>query len=245
MEPARDRAAAVQALGEFIDSLDGRYYCGPDYGFTAADAAVLARATRFAAHGDLAHSTAQTILYSMEAVRQPSAVAIQGLGAVGKPLAQMLQAKGVKVIASDVHPVEGFELVAAGAIYDVPCDCFAPCAAGGVLDAYTIARLAAKVVCGAANNPFRTDEDAERLRARGIVYVPDFIANSGGLIQGASTMIGEEDLIAERLGAIHDLVRDIVARANREGRSPHTVAIELADERIAQLRRLKRASNPT
>jgi hypothetical protein len=90
---------------------------------------------------------------------------------------------------------------------------------------------------GAANNPFRTDEDAERLRARGIMYVPDFIANSGGLIHGASWMIGESHLIAEQLEAIHDLVGDIVARAERERRSPHGVAIELADERIEQMRR--------
>jgi leucine dehydrogenase len=240
MQPVRERAAAVRALGEFVDSLEGRYRCGPDYGFTAADAAILAQATRYASHGDLAHSTAQTILYAMQAVRPPSVVAIQGVGAVGRHLAQMLQAKGVQVIPSDVHPVEGFELVPPDAIYDVPCDCFAPCAAGGVLDEHTIARLKAGMVCGAANNPFRTDDDAERLRARGIAYVPDFIANSGGLIQGASAMIGEEHLIAERLGAVHDLVRDIVARADREGRSPHAVAIELADERIEQLRRTRR-----
>jgi leucine dehydrogenase len=236
MAPKGERERAVEELGRFIDSLDGRYYCGPDYGFTAADAEVMRRATRYFAAGDVSPYTARTVLLAMRAVIDPNVVAVQGLGAVGRPLARELAQSGVRVVASDIHPVIGFESVAPEAIYDVACDVFAPCAMGGVLDEETIARLQCRVVCGGANNPFATEADAERVRARGITYVPDFIANSGATIHGASTLVGEADRIEARLDNVATLTREVVERAGREGRSPHAVAVEMADALIAAKR---------
>jgi leucine dehydrogenase len=243
IEPAKDRAEAVRALGAFIESLNGRYRCGPDYGFTAEDLVNLREATRYVACGGLAKATAESVLSAMEAVAvavavtTPRVVAIQGLGAVGLPLAEALAARGARVIACDPRPDAAagpWERVPPEAIYDVECDVFAPCAMGGVLDARTISRLRCKVVCGAANNPLAEDEDGERLRAREIAYVPDFIANAGATILGASSSIGESHLVAGRMAAIGEIVREVLARAAREGRSSHAVAIEMADERIAR-----------
>ncbi len=228
-----DRTAAVRSVGEYIESLGGRYCCGADYGFTPADDAVLRSATKYVACGDLAPATARTVVLAMRAIIDARVVAIQGLGAVGRPIAEMLKASGVRVIGSDV---KGGDLEP-GRIYDVECDVFAPCALGDVLDDATIPRLKCKVVCGAANNPLAVDGD--ELRRRGIVYVPDFIANSGATIKGASTTIGEGHLVESRLNAVGPLVKEIVNRAAREGRSPQDVAVEIADERIAALRQLR------
>jgi leucine dehydrogenase len=107
---------------------------------------------------------------------------------------------------------------------------------GGVLDAAAIARLRCRMVAGAANNPLASAEDAGRLHARGIVYVPDFLANAGALILGASNELGEGDLVAARMQALGDRVRDVLAQAAREGRSPHVVAVEQADALIARMR---------
>jgi leucine dehydrogenase len=238
--PKRDRARALEELGRFVDSLGGRYRCGPDFGFTAADSEALRGATTYFATGDLSPYTARTVLLAMRAVVEPSVVAIQGLGAIGRPLATMLTQGGARVIGSDIAPVPGFERVAPEAIYDVACDVFAPCALGGVLDEQTIARLRCRVVCGGANNPLASEADAERLRARGITYVPDFIANSGATIHGASTMIGEVDHIEARLASVATLTREVVERAAREGRSPHAVAVEMADAIIAAKRAVNR-----
>lgn len=235
--PRGDRAAAMKVLGEFVESLGGRYFCGPDYGFTEADGAVMKGVTRFIAQEDLSDATARGVETAMRAACEPRVVVVQGLGSVGRPLAERLRASGVRVLASDVRPFEGFERIEPDGVYDVPCDVFAPCAVGGVLDARTIPRLRCRVVCGAANNPLATEDDAERLRLRGITYVPDIIANVGATIQGASTAIGEAHLVEERLAAIGPLVRDVLARAFREGRSPHHVAVSLADERLATVRK--------
>lgn len=235
--PELDRSACVAALGEFIESLDGRYCCGPDLGFTAADDVALRSTTKFVAPEGMSASTADSVLAALlAACPNPRRVAIAGLGAVGLPLALLLRARGVEVIAADVHPVEGFELVDPATIHRVECDVFAPCAAGAVLNAETIPELQCAVVCGGANNPCATPEDIDRLHDRGIVYVPDLIANCGAAIVGASESLGQGQLIDERLAAVGPRMTEILAEAARRGLSPHHVAVEAADARIASLR---------
>lgn len=236
IEPRGRRADAVRALGEFVQGLGGRYHCGADLGFTPEDHKVLAAATKYVACGGESAHTSRTVLAAMQALIRPRSAAIQGLGSVGRPLAAMLKEGGVRVVAADVRPVEGFESVPPDRILDQEADVFSPCAAGGVLDAAAVERLRCKVVCGAANNPFASDADAERLHRRGIAYVPDFIANSGALIAGASAALGESAKIEERIAAVGSIVRDVADRARREDRSPHFTAVAMADERIAAAR---------
>ncbi len=230
------RQEVLERLGDFVQSLEGRYYCGPDYGFTGDDTRVMKERTKYIACADLAPATARSVVIAMKAVVEPKVVAVQGLGAVGRPVAEMLKADGVRVIASDVKPVPGWDCVAPEAIWEAEADVVAPCAIGGVIDAAVAERLRAKVVCGAANNPLSGDDVARRLHERGVVYVPDFLSNAGATIQGASTSLGQADRVEERMGRIGTLVREIAERSRRERRSPHFVAIEVADERIAAMR---------
>ena len=237
LEGDGDRIAMVARLGAFIEQLGGRYYTGGDYGCGARDLATLQQQTEYVACGDLSVPTAQSVKRCIDGVCAPSSVAIQGLGSVGRPLAEALVAQGVTVIASDpLVRVAGVRSVPPDAIYDVEVDVFAPCAMGGVLDERTVGRLRCELVCGAANNPFSSDADAERLRDRGIEYVPDVIANSGATIVGASRAVGEEAHIETRMKRVIGTAREVLARARREQRSPHAVAAMLADERIAALR---------
>ena len=67
---------------------------------------------------------------------------------------------------------------------ELECDVYAPCAFGATLNAESIPRLRCRVVAGAANNQLATPEDGERLRARGILYAPDYVINSGGALHG-------------------------------------------------------------
>jgi leucine dehydrogenase len=230
------RQEVLERLGDFVQSLDGRYYCGPDYGFTTDDRRIVKTRTKFIACADLAPATARSVVIAMRAVAEPKVVAVQGLGAVGRPVAELLKADGVRVIASDVKPVSGWECVAPEAIWDAVADVVAPCAIGGAIDAGVAERMRAKAVCGAANNPLSGEDVARRLHERGIVYVPDFISNAGATIQGASTSLGQTDRVEERMLAVARLVRDVVERSRKESRSPHFVAAEMADERIAAMR---------
>jgi len=239
-----DRAASVRALGAFVQSLGGRYHCGPDYGFTEADDSELRKTTEYVACAGLGDATARGVEAALRAVcPEPTRVAIQGLGAVGGPLAESLISAGVEVTAAEPRLADGSarsgsagRIVPPEEIYDVEADVFAPCAAGGVLDAATIPRLRCGLVCGAANSPFAAAGDADLLHARGIDYVPDVIANAGAAAVGASRALGQGEHADERIAGIGSMAREIVARARAEGRSPHHVAVELADARIAALR---------
>jgi leucine dehydrogenase len=165
-------------------------------------------------------------------------VLVQGAGAVGAYLIDLLRAAGAEVLVSDVDAARaaatGATVVPADDVYDTECDVYAPCAVGGTLNAGTIARLHCKIVAGSANNQLAEPEDSKRLFERGILYAPDFIINAGGIIQlylledqGAT----EEQMLA-KLHAVGDTLREIYAR----GGDPADAAEQLAAERIAKQR---------
>jgi leucine dehydrogenase len=122
--------------------------------------------------------------------------------------------------------------------YDTPCEIFAPCAVGGVLNADTIPRLQCQAVVGAANNQLGDPQDAARLKARRILYAPDFVGNAGGAIG----LIGIEtkhwspeearknlvQAITGNLGKIFDL-------AEREGITTDEAAKRLTEARLAAI----------
>ncbi len=233
------RRAGMERLGAFVESLGGLYHCGADLGFTDDDEAAVRRATAHVGARSLGPLTARSVLVALDAVCAPASVAVQGLGVVGSRVAADLVARGVAVDGADVdaaaaRSVEGVRVVAPETVAHAACDVFSPCAAGGVLDAATIARLRCRVVCGGANNPFAEDADADRLHARGITYVPDVLANAGAVIGGASLALGEPERTDARIAALADTVREVLARAAREDRSPHHVVRELADALLAE-----------
>jgi glutamate dehydrogenase/leucine dehydrogenase len=134
-------------------------------------------------------------------------IAIQGMGNVGGPLIRFLFEKGVnRITACDINPRHaearrqasaGLELdvraVSSGddSIFKEECDIFSPNATGAILNPRTIPLLKAKIVCGAANNQLEDPiRDDAALFDRGIVYVPDFLANRMGIVNAANEQYG-------------------------------------------------------
>lgn len=159
-------------------------------------------------------------------------VAVQGVGNVGQPFVELLYRAGCSIVIADPVPKAIESTVATtgaraarcataadayrdraaslwilddpNAIFDVDADVFSPCGIGEQLNSDTIPRLKVSLVCGAANNQLRDSEaDAERLSARGITYVPDFLCNRMGITNCADEWLGylEEDVLlaAERV----------------------------------------------
>jgi leucine dehydrogenase len=125
-------------------------------------------------------------------------------------------------------------------------DVLVPCALGGVLNDASIPKLACRLIAGAANNQLAEDRHADAIAARGIVYLPDFILNAGGVI-GASqegTELGggavaadyDEGRAFKETGKIADLVVAAIERAERESTTPYAAAVRMAKETIQQLR---------
>jgi leucine dehydrogenase len=176
-------------------------------------------------------------------------IVVQGAGSVGGPLISLLAGAGAEVIAADSDPgaparVESLlggppvipvRWIDPREVFSTPCDLFAPCAAGGLLHEETIPLLNCRVVAGAANNPLATVEDAERLRARGILYAPDFVINGGGAIH----LLGREQLgwTVPQVEQATDRIATTLARVLRDAEAasitPLAAALALAAERLA------------
>jgi len=245
------RAALFEAFGRFIETLKGRYITAVDSGTSSADMDCIAQQTQHVTStstaGDPSPHTAMGVFAGIRASALARLgtddlhglrIAVQGLGHVGFALAEQLAAAGAELLVSDLDPgrlqlaVEqlGAQPRSTDDLASSPCDIFVPCGLGGVLNPQTVAQLHCAVVAGAANNQLANPEVAELLEARGILYAPDYVINSGGLIyvalkhQGAS--LAE---ITQHLTQISTRLTDIYAHAQAENRSPARVADQLAE----------------
>ncbi|HEX5366344.1 MAG TPA: Glu/Leu/Phe/Val dehydrogenase dimerization domain-containing protein [Acidimicrobiales bacterium] len=265
-DPATHRSEALlRAYGRFVEGLAGRYVTAEDVGTTQADMDVIRRETRYVTgvseslggSGDPSPATAAGVEWAMRAVAErlwgtPSLggrhVCISGVGKVGAALARRLAEDGAKLTVADVRAraVEGL-VDSLGAVpvdpevaHTVPCDVFAPCALGGVLDARTVPELRCQAVVGSANNQLASPADAERLRRRGVLYAPDFVVNAGGVINIAEERNGYDRARAgERIRAIHDTLVRVLDRSDADDVSTAAAAERLAEERIAAVTRTR------
>jgi valine dehydrogenase (NAD+) len=271
--PATDKTEVLlRAYGRFVEGLGGRYVTAGDMGISVTDLDVVGRETRFVTGrseangggGDSGVLTAFGVLQGMRACAThrwggPSlagrTVGILGLGKVGRRLAGHLVAEGATVVATDTDPAAAertraehpqVTLVAtAAALLDQPLDVLSPCATGGVLDDASAARVDVQVVCGGANNQLRTPHAAEVLAARGVLYAPDYLVNSGGVIQVADEWRGfSAERARARVEHVYDATLAVLRRADAAGVTPLEAADHLAEERITAVSRLGTVANP-
>lgn len=195
-----NRGALFEELGRFIETLKGRYVAATDSGTSSADMDCIAQATQHVtgttSAGDPSPQAAMGVFVGICATAQARLgsdnleglrVAIQGLGKVGYALAEQLHAAGAELLVSDLDPgrvqlaVEqlGARPVASEALLSTACDILAPCALGHVLTARTVSGLRCSAVAGAAENQLANHQSADALEARGILYAPDYVINSG------------------------------------------------------------------
>ena len=129
----------------------------------------------------------------------------------------------------------GFETVAPDAVFGFEVDVFAPCAVGAILNSETIPLLNCRAVAGAANNQLAEPSDAELLKERGILFAPDYVVNSGGVIY-LIALVDEgrdEDGIEAGLAGIADTLRGLFAEADADGITPAEAANRMVQRRLA------------
>jgi leucine dehydrogenase len=265
-----DRPALFEAYGRCVEALGGRYITAEDVGVGVEDMAAVRRATAHvgglsegkAASGDPSPVTARGVFLGIKTVARRAlgrddlegvTVAVQGVGHVGAGVCRLLKAAGASLIVSDVNADAvaavaqelGARVVAPEAIYGVEADIFSPCALGAIVNPSTIDRLKVKAIAGGANNQLSTPDMGDRLMERGIVYAPDYVINSGGIINIAAEVAGRESgrydpaWVEAKVLASNKTLEAVFDRAAAEGRPTHAVADEMAKERIAMGRRAR------
>jgi valine dehydrogenase (NAD+) len=257
----------LRAYGRFVQSLGGRYITACDVGTYVADMDVVARECQYVTgrspeHGGAGDSSILTAWGLFQGMRASAEhlwgaptlrgrrVGVAGVGKVGRHLVGHLLADGAAVVITDVneqaidrtrarHP-EVDVVADTATLIRSALDVYAPCALGAALDDDTVPVLTAKVVCGAANNQLAHPGIEKVLDDRGILYAPDYVVNSGGVIQVADEI---EGFVFERAKAkatgIFDTTRRIFALAAEEGVPPAVAADRLAERRMAEVGRLR------
>lgn len=248
----------LQAMGQSIDRLGGQYIAGEDIGTNPDDMRILRENTKCVSclHkkdgglGDPAPMTAFGVFSSMRAGLEFDSgrkdfddihVAVQGVGNVGKNLCLQLKEAGARLTIADANPEVakqlgqelGADVVATDEIYDVEADIFSPCAIGAILNDVTIPRLKARIVAGAANNQLAEERHGQMLRKRGIIYLPDYVANGGGLISCAAEWYGSgAEGVREEVCGIYNTCTNILKKAETYNIPTNTAADQIAETRF-------------
>ncbi len=268
-DPKSEKSEALlRAMGRFVHSLGGRYVAGQDIGTDSHDMAVLRAETPYVScvhrkvggAGDPSFATAWGVTSAIRAILEATSgddslegrrIAIQGLGNVGTMVAKYCRQAGAELIVADVAAGAaervsdeiGAEVVAPDAIYAAECDVFSPCSVGAVLNDRTIPQLRCAGVAGAANNVLAEPRHAAMLAERGIVYGPDYLVNSGGLIRCAQEVrLGgkvDDDKVLRHVEQIYAQTLQVIRVAGERGITTAEAADRMAEERIASLRRVR------
>ncbi|MFC4334017.1 Glu/Leu/Phe/Val dehydrogenase dimerization domain-containing protein [Salininema proteolyticum] len=269
-DPVKDKSEALlRAYGRFVQSLHGRYVTACDVGTYVRDMDVVARECDYVTgrsedHGGAGDSSVLTafgVFTSMRAAAKHrygsddlagKRVGVSGVGKVGRHLVGHLLEAGAEVLATDINPaarkwaeehapsvtwVEDNESLMAQGLH-----VYAPCALGGVVNERTVGTLKTDIICGAANNQLEDLSAAERLTEADILYCPDYLVNSGGVVQVGDEYYGPFDFARakRRVSGLYDTALSILDRAESEKVTTVAAADALAEERMDAVGRLQR-----
>ncbi|WP_410650874.1 Glu/Leu/Phe/Val dehydrogenase dimerization domain-containing protein [Amycolatopsis sp. cmx-4-54] len=256
---AEQRREILLDHADLIASLDGAYLAGPDVGTGPADMLVLRERTPHVfclpeEHGGTGSSSGPTAVGVLAALRAGARavfgdgemhgrkVVISGYGSVGAQLAAGLAGQGAEVVVSDVDErrlaaarEQGLPLVRPDKVLGIEADVLIPAAVGGVFGPGT--EVNTPLVVGPANNQLTDDTDdtvAANLAARGVLWIPDFVASAGGVVytlgREAQNLTHEQAL--DRVEALEETTRRILDAASANGTTPLAEANALAEARL-------------
>lgn len=250
-----DREQLFRAHGRFVETFAGRYITAEDVGTSPADMEFVRKETNHVAgllgkSGDPSPVTARGVFRALQAAAKHRwgsddvagrTVALQGCGHVGYYLASNLHEAGARLIVSDVDAAKveyvvkefGAVAVAPDEIYASEAEIFAPCALGGIINDDTIPQLKVEIIVGGANNQLLETRHGDELHRLGLLYAPDYAANSGGMINGCRELLGwQPSQSAAKVDEIYDTLLDIFRMAEAEGIPTYKAADRLAERRF-------------
>lgn len=267
-DPRTQKSEALfRAFGRFVEGLGGRYITAEDVGTGVQEMVYIWSETKYVTgipfelggSGDPSPVTAYGSYVGIKACANVQyghdyldgkRIVIQGAGHVASNLAKHLCADGAKVFIADIYPEKaqevarntGATVISAEELFDIECDIFAPAALGGVINEQTIPKLKCEIVAGPANNQLGDEErDTKLLAERGILYAPDYVINSGGLINVASELEGySQPRAMKQAENIYNTVKKILLKARELGVTTNEAANHIVEERLAAIAGTKR-----
>ena len=254
-----DRKWALQKYSEHLNSYNGRYLTSVDIGSNENDINFLHQNSRYVlgynknefniSNKPSVH-TANGVFCAIKAAVKyrfggvnisKISFAIEGVGNVGEELCKILTSLGAQVYASDINSsklekvVNKYNVIAREAddISKQKVDVYIPCAVGATVNYEFASQTYCKIICGAANNQLLDNKIASILHDKGILYIPDYLANGGGLIYVAAK---ECDFtasdITQKIDLIYDKTLNILDKSKVSDTTPLSICNKYAVENI-------------
>ncbi|MEN7546370.1 Glu/Leu/Phe/Val dehydrogenase dimerization domain-containing protein [Rapidithrix thailandica] len=258
--------ALLRAFGKFVENLNGKYITAEDVGMNSSDMETISMETQYVSGmpeyrgglGDPSPFTAYGTYVSMKAAAKKAfgsdslegkRVAVQGCGNVGQYIIGHLIKENCKVYVCDVFEDRlkqvtskyDVTVVNPEEIYDLDVDIYAPCALGATVNDDTLRRLKSPVIVGCANNQLKDEKiHGDACIQKGIIYAPDFLVNSGGVINVYAEVIkANTDWTQGHVEKIYDKTLDVLNISLAQQRNAQEVAMEIAQKRIDDIAKVK------
>ena len=261
-DPEKDKSEVLlRSFGKFVNSLNGKYITAEDVGMSVHDMEYIRMETEYVTgikramggSGDPSILTALGLYIGMQAALKKKLnilnmkglkVGVQGLGKVGYYLCNHLKDAGAEIYGYDVDKnklnkaIEDFGLIPISndELLSMDLDIFSPCALGAIVNPNSIKTLKCSIIAGAANNQLEKESrDSKLLLKKGIMYVPDYVINSGGLMNVANELQGyNKEKARYQVEGIYHILMRIFDYAIANDISTLEAANHLAERRISE-----------
>ena len=250
----------LKKFGEYINELQGKFISTIDTNTTPKDLSIIHETTPFVIglknkSVDSSPFTAYSVLQGIKASAfylwgsedlKNKKIVIQGLGQVGTYIVDYLTKEESILFVTDsdnskiekiVSKHKDVTRISPEEIYTFEADILIPCAQGGILNQHSIPLLNYKLIAGAANNQLENEElDSRLLEEHGILLAPDFLINTGGLINDYYELTeGNNCLVQSKIDNIYLKTLETYFCANQKNITPYIAAKQIAEEHIKQV----------
>lgn len=260
-----------RALGRFIEGMNGRYYIAEDVGTTTQDMDYIYQETDYVlgtrlkpgTSGNPSPSTARGVYIGLKACCKEKfgtddlkgkKIVVEGLGNVGINVIKYALEEGAIIYGCDIferainrakEECEGIEIINPDEKFDIEADIYCPCALGATINDETIDKLKVKIVAGSANNQLKEERHGQILKDKDILYAPDFIINSGGVIHCHDEWYGgfEKSRADEIIDRVYDQLMKVFEISKKENIPTNQAANKLAEDRINAVLKTKKIFN--
>ena len=240
-----------QSYAEAVEFLNGSYLTAGDVNTNKEDLIECSKVSKYVygINVETSGPTARGLFYAIKSTQkfinkkdnlENVHVAISGVGKVGSKLAKLLSQSNVKITASSINKefinklkseIKLSEVLPEN-LFKTKCDIISPCALGGVINNAVKNQLKCLAIVGAANNQLESSDIGGWLLKKKIIYSPDYLVNSGGVIAIAAEINKKENLLEKYLEKISDRLIPVLEESKKNGKSTDFVSRRIAWERI-------------
>jgi leucine dehydrogenase len=255
--------ALFRRFGKFVNSLAGKYITAEDVGISPKDMTWVNMETDHVVglpgkSGDPSPVTAYGVYVGMKAAAKKAygsdslagkKVMVQGVGHVGEYLVKSLAKENAEIYIADIHEATlshvaktyGAKVVALDDVYTTNMDIYAPCALGATINDDTLSKLNCAIIAGAANNQLANETiHGQAVVDQGMIYVPDYMLNAGGVINCYSEVKGlSPEWAMAKAEEIYTTTEDILNRSSDENIPTYAIANKMAEERVEAIGKVK------